>query len=82
MEGDWAENLSVHGRLGIFLWETEVSYSSGGVSYSHDDDGTDIRFGLGAGWKFNENFSARFDYEMYSATTDVDMISLGAVYSF
>jgi len=82
MEGDWAENLSVHGRLGIFLWETEVSYSSGGVSYSHDDDGTDIRFGVGAGWKFNENFSARFDYEMYSATTDVDMISLGAIYAF
>ena len=82
MEGDWAEKLSVHGRLGVFMWETEVSYTDAGVTYSNDDDGTDIRFGVGAGWKFNENFSARFDYEMYSATTDVDMISLGAVYSF
>lgn len=80
--GDWTNNLSVHGRLGLFLWETEISYSAGGVTYSNDDDGTDIRFGIGAGWKFNENFSARFDYEMNSATTDVDMISLGAVYSF
>lgn len=80
--GEWTNDLSVHGRLGLFMWETEVEYTSGGVTYSNDDDGTDIRFGVGAGWKFNENFSARFDYEMNSATTDVDMISLGAVYSF
>lgn len=80
--GEWTNNLSVHGRLGLFMWETEVEYASGGVTYSNDDDGTDIRFGVGAGWKFNENVSARFDYDMYSATTDVDMISLGVVYSF
>lgn len=81
-EGDWAENLSVNGRLGLFLWETEVEYRNAGVTYGHDDDGTDFRFGVGAGWRFNEHFGVRFDWEQFSATTDVDMISLGAVYRF
>jgi hypothetical protein len=81
-QGGWAQNLSVHGRLGLFLWETEVEYRNAGVAYSHDDDGADFRFGVGAGWRFNENFGMRFDWEQFSATTDVDMISLGALYRF
>lgn len=81
-EGDWAERLSVFGRGGLFLWETEVSYSNAGATYSGDDDGIDLHLGLGAAWQINEHFDVRFEWERYMSETEIDSIGLGVTYAF
>lgn len=82
MEGDWAEKLSITGRLGLFLWETEVKYRANGVTYTGSDDGVDLHYGIGAMYRINEQFDIRFDWETYSATTDSSMIGLGVAWHF
>ncbi|MDX1455713.1 MAG: outer membrane beta-barrel protein [Gammaproteobacteria bacterium] len=82
MEGEWADKLSLVGRLGFFMWETEVDYGRNGMTFAADDDGSDIHFGIGASYQINEDFAVRFEYEMFQSTTEVDMIGVGVSYSF
>ena len=47
--GIWSvgEKVDVIGKLGFFMWDSEVSISNGGVTLSGDDDGSDPMFGFG-----------------------------------
>lgn len=82
VEGDWGEEVSLYGRLGLFLWETEVKYRVEGTTYKSTDDGVDLHFGLGASYRINEQFDVRFEWESYQSDTKSSMIGFGAAYHF
>lgn len=91
-----AENLEVFGKLGAMFWnvEGELSQDVGGskVSVSDDEDGTSVLFGLGASYKFDDNWGIRGEWERYTveyedidkgddSEEDVDILSAGVTFS-
>lgn len=84
LAGEWpvSERLFLTGRVGVFAWETDVSYSDGTAFYRHEDDGIDLHLGAGVGWRVTDNIDARLDYDGYMATTHMTTIAVGVVYRF
>ena len=77
------EQLSVFGKLGLFMWEAEASDTTGGVPFSDKIDGTDLAFGVGVGYNFTRNFAVRAEWEMFQTDdADATMLSVGAVFRF
>lgn len=70
------QNFSLVGKLGLAMWDTNGSASSG-------DNGTDLYYGVGARYDFNKNLGLVADYEVVDTENDsVNMISLGVRYKF
>jgi len=69
--------LGVFAKVGYFSWETDISgYLEG------SDDGSDPAYGLGVKFQFS-SFAVRGEYEMFDAGDgDLNMISVGAAYTF
>lgn len=77
------EQLSVFGKLGLFIWEVEASDTTGGAPFSATADGTDISFGIGVGYNFTRNLGVRAEGELFKTDdTDASLISLGILYRF
>nr|CAA6821647.1 MAG: Unknown protein [uncultured Thiotrichaceae bacterium] len=91
-----ADNLEVFGKLGAMFWtvEGEASQEVGGtkVSITDEEDGTSVLFGLGASYKFDDNWGIRGEWERYTAEyediddgkdseEDIDVLSVGATFS-
>ncbi len=75
-----ANNFSALARLGAFNGRSRVS---GGSS----ERGTDVKFGLGVAYSVSQAISVRGEWERYrfklsGVNPDVDLWSLGLVYSF
>lgn len=73
-----------YGRVGIYAWSAEgtVVFISGN-SMSNRDNGEDLLFGVGVGYKINSNLSASTEFARYKAYSDtVDLVSLGVKYQF
>jgi OmpA-OmpF porin, OOP family len=77
------EQFSVFGKIGLFIWESEASDTTGGLPFSNQADGTDISFGLGVGYSFTRNLGLRAEWERFKLDdVDADLISLGVVWRF
>lgn len=69
-------------RIGLAMWETEISASFPGVSLSVQRDGTDIYAGLGASYQVNQHWSLRSEIESFNADGNAFLSSLSASYHF
>lgn len=91
-----AENFEVFGKLGAMFWnvEGEASHVVEGtkISATDEEDGTSVLFGLGAAYKFNDNWGIRGEWERYTAEyedvdagkdseEDIDILSAGVTFS-
>lgn len=91
-----ADNLEVFGKLGAMFWnvEGELSQNVSGakVSATDEEDGTSVLFGLGASYKFDDNWGIRGEWERYTAEyedmdkaedseEDIDILSAGVTFS-
>lgn len=78
-----SEQFSLFGKLGLFIWEVEASDITAGAPFSTAADGTDLSFGVGAGYDFTPNLGVRAEWELFK-TDDVDasLISIGLVWRF
>jgi OOP family OmpA-OmpF porin len=77
------EQFSVFGKIGLFIWESEASDTTGGLPFSNQADGTDISFGLGVGYNFTRNLGVRAEWERFKLDdVDATLISLGVVWRF
>lgn len=76
-----SDSFSLFGKLGMALWEVDVTASGSGISSSSaSDDGTDFFYGVGASYRFNQDWSVRGEYDMYNFDDgDVDMLSVNIV---
>lgn len=69
---------SLYGKIGLVLWDVDVSLSDSISSASVSDDGSDIFFGVGALFDINENISLYIDYSLYDFDDlELDNISFG-----
>lgn len=78
-----ADAFELLGKVGLAMWEADASASStaGGFA-SASDDGTDPFFGIGAQWNGN-GLAVRGEFERFDLDgTDVDLISISAIFRF
>lgn len=75
------ENFDVFMKVGLHLWNAEISQDGYGVFA--EDDGTDFFYGVGATMKVNQNLSLGARYNSYDMDgDDVTMFSLNAQIGF
>jgi OOP family OmpA-OmpF porin len=82
--------VSLNARLGISIWDTELKetdFSITGVTFTADDDGTDLYYGIGAEYDINSNMYVGAEYTLTkmnisAADSDVDNLSLSLGYKF
>ena len=79
----FAERFDVFGKLGVIFLDADFEASFMGESERDSDDGNDFSWGVGASWYFMDNFGARIEYQGFEIEdADVDMISLGVLFTF
>lgn len=76
--------LDVHGRVGLASWNVDISSRASGVSLgSTSESGTDIFYGLGAGFWFAPQWRVTLDYENYTVYDgDSSLFSVGIAKDF
>ena len=81
--------FSLFGKVGLLVWDSEISFSGPGSSDSADDTGTDVFFGFGGQYEIAGNLAVRASWERYTVTiddadldTDIDFLSVSAVFGF
>lgn len=83
-------SFSLLGRLGAYRWQTksDLPFATGLRNVS--ENGTDIKFGVGAQYDFTQNFALRGEFERYNGVgkttstgdSKVNLFSIGAVLKF
>lgn len=69
--------IELYARLGLFMWKVEES------SMGKIDDGIDLSYGLGGGYKLQTNISAFVEFNGYNmGNLDVTALSVGGRLSF
>jgi len=78
------KSSSIVARLGLLRWDVDTTVSGASVaSTTLSDSGTDIFYGLGYQYSFNDSLALSLDYDLYEIDdSDTDMITLGVVYNF
>ncbi|MDN3651285.1 outer membrane beta-barrel protein [Thalassotalea ponticola] len=88
-----AEQVSIYAKVGMFSWDSQLeSYMefnssdpqipSESFSVSESEDGSDVFYGLGLTYHWND-ISFRAEYELFESDSDqIDVFSIGAVYNF
>ena len=87
--GIYSPGFGVFGKLGIYRSDVDVRASGTGVAISANGRSTDWMWGLGARWDFTRNVSMRIEWERFNnagsntiGTTDLEMLSIGAMFRF
>ncbi len=81
----WKDNISLHARAGLAMWEAEGSLTDGisGDILSGSNDGDDIYFGVGARIDVSATTYLTADYWMVDADgADLSTITAGVGFSF
>lgn len=75
---------SIAGRIGMMLWDVTASVSGASIaSATASDDGTDLFYGIGYKYNFNNKYALTVDYDLYTADdADFDMIAVGVLFNF
>lgn len=71
-------NFNLMGKIGIFAWTVDVDL------FNASDDGTDLTYGLGVQYDFNNRLSIRGEWEEFSdvSGSDISLLSAGILYTF
>lgn len=78
-----SETFALMARVGVLLWDLEVSLEDGGGTFSGSDDGNDVYFGLGAEFSVSPTVGFRGEFTRYSVDDfDIDALSLSAIIRF
>lgn len=92
------QQFELFGKLGLARWDVKttanITVNQDGDSYSESTSvskkGTGLNFGLGAVYKFNANLGIRAEWERFNdvgkedvtGKSDIDLLSIGLMYSF
>ena len=87
---DVSSNVNLFATVGVFTWNSDVASSAtingSSSSVNNNDSGTDIYFGLGAGYQINQQFSLRAEWNRYTlngdTNVDFDTFNINALYQF
>jgi OOP family OmpA-OmpF porin len=83
-------SFSLNGRVGLFLWDADLSVSGVGGASSDSESGADLSYGVAAQYHFNPVFSVTVEWERFqevgeessTGKSDIDLLSAGLVVRF
>jgi len=84
VKGNWpvTEQFDVYGKVGYFFWDADVDLF-GDSSQEKNESGSDLSWGIGAGYDFTENFGIFGEWQWFQIEeADADMMSVGVVWKF
>jgi OOP family OmpA-OmpF porin len=77
--GSWpvTEQFDVFAKLGVLFWDAEARGFG-------DESGEDFSYGIGADFKFGDNWAIRGEYQRFEIedTDTADLVSLGVYFRF
>jgi len=78
------KSSSIVAQIGLLRWDTDTTVSGASVtSTTLSDSGTDVFYGLGYQYSFNDSLALTLDYDLYEIDdSDTEMFALGVVYNF
>jgi OOP family OmpA-OmpF porin len=80
---DVTDNIRPFAKLGVERWEAEATVQSAVSTVNLSDSGTDLVYGGGVMFKLDKNIGFRAEFERHRFDSDdVDLISVGALYTF
>lgn len=79
------DNVSLFGKVGLYLWDIDASFTDFSGTFSGSEDGSDLVFGFGLDVGVNEQVNFRGGYELISVDfagvdIDADMLFVGLTY--
>ena len=77
-----ADGVTLYGKLGIHMWDSELNITSTSSNTKIDEDGTDVFYGAGVEVSL-ANLKGRIGYSLYDMDgDDVTTLNVGVVYNF
>lgn len=86
------EKFNVFGKLGFIMWDADSEldgdtnlpeFEGFDLDERGTDDGTDLSWGIGAGFDFTENFGVRLEYQSFEVSdTDLALLSGSVLWMF
>jgi OOP family OmpA-OmpF porin len=77
------QELSLFGKLGLFLWEWTARDATAGQPFATAEDGSDLSFGVGLSYGFGRRWAVRAEWERFQLNdADADLLSVGVVWRF
>ena len=83
-----SDRLGLMAKAGLFVWDVSLGLSDTSGSYSGDEDGTDLFFGLGLDYEITDKVAIRGEWERYSmdfgidGDIDADLFSASLIFRF
>jgi len=79
--------FDLFGKLGVASWNGDVTTTDSMtmMTSTTSDDGTEVAWGFGIGWRLTQKFIIQAEWETlgdFGAATDVKLISLGVRWEF
>lgn len=75
--------VSIFGKLGLFLWDLEATDTTGGLPFATSAGGSDLSFGFGLDYRVGANWALRAEWESFKLEDEsARLISIGIVYRF
>jgi OOP family OmpA-OmpF porin len=84
VKGNWpvTEQFDVYGKVGYFFWDADID-DSGDSGQERNESGSDLSWGLGAGYDFTDNFGVVAEWQWFQIEeADAEMLSAGVVWKF
>jgi OmpA-OmpF porin, OOP family len=84
------QQFSFYGKLGLFLWDLDVRATGPGGTAALSEDGTDLTFALGAGYRLMKDVALHVQWQRYNdigdgfttGKSDIDLIGVGLLFRF
>jgi len=77
------DSIAFFGKLGLASHDSEITARYGALSFSGEESGSDIAYGVGMSAALGQNFELRFEYENIDLDgAEFSMISVGGAIKF
>ena len=84
LKGNWpiTEQFDVFGKVGYYFWDADIDLE-GNSGQEENSSGSDLSWGIGAGYNFTDNFSITTEYQWFQIEeADAEMWTGNLVWKF
>jgi OmpA-OmpF porin, OOP family len=84
LKGNWPINdqFDVFGKVGYFFWDADIDFT-GNSGQEGNSSGSDLSWGIGAGYNFTDNLSITTEYQWFQIEeADAEMWTGNLVWKF
>ena len=84
VKGNWPviEQFDVFAKLGYYFWDADIDFE-GDSGQEDNESGSDVSWGIGAGWDFTDNFGVIAEYQWFTIEeADAELLSVSVLWKF